>query len=171
MAWEYLEQLDYRYEFVSDKIGSLDGEIILDFNSGNSRLKNYLKGHFTYLSNDIWDNRADYKITDEQFLHQQQSADIICGFGLGGFEISKEKLESSTLTQTLINATIKYEPKIIVLEYIIDFRPIKNMIVTPIIKDYTTEQWSKRLGHDRVMQREITICRRKSSGQKEKEEV
>jgi hypothetical protein len=161
MAWEYLENLDYRYELVSNHIGELNGEIVLDFNSGNSRFKNYLKGNFTYLSNDIWDNRADFRITDSEFLDQQPSADIICGFGLGGYEISKEKLESATLTQTLIKAVEKYNPKIIVLEYIKDFRPIKDVIVNSLNNNYDLKQFFKKLGNDRVMIREITICNRK----------
>jgi hypothetical protein len=35
MAWEYLEQKDYRYKDTSKTLGPLKGDVVLDFDSGN----------------------------------------------------------------------------------------------------------------------------------------
>ena len=48
MAWEYLENLDNRYIIAADVIGELSGDVVLDVNSGNSRLGYYIKGDFKY---------------------------------------------------------------------------------------------------------------------------
>jgi hypothetical protein len=136
MAWEYLEQKTKRYEDATHLLGELKGDIVLDFNSGHSKFKDYLKGDFTYKCNDLYDKRAMFNITDKAFLEQERECDVLCCFGIGGYEITGEKLESSTITSTLKNAIMKFNPNIIILESIQDFELIQHDIMTWYEEDY-----------------------------------
>jgi len=101
MAWEYLENLDNRYIIAADVIGELSGDVVLDVNSGNSRLGYYIKGDFKYYCNDLMDDRAQRKMSDWQFVRSYSACDVLCCFGIGGYEISGEELESATVTDSL----------------------------------------------------------------------
>jgi hypothetical protein len=160
MAWEYMEELDYRYEDASNLISPLSGEVVLDFNSGNSRFKDYLKGSFTYKCNDLYDKRADYQITDAEFLEQEPKCDVLCCFGIGGYEITGEKLESSTITSTLKSAINKYSPRIIILDSVTKFIPIKKELLDMLI-NYEVLNLSYMKGKEWVMNREMSICIKK----------
>lgn len=124
MAWEYLEEDKFteRYRKASNFLGVLNGEGIADFNSGNSLFKNYLQGKFDYYSNDIRDQRARYLLSDEDFLdhlyENKVPIDIVCCFGMGGFEFSNHPLESSTITDTLIASLDYLRPQYVILECI-----------------------------------------------------
>ena len=119
MAWEYMDDLDYRYETASQKLGFLNGETVIDLCSGNSRLKGYLNGIFHYLSCDLYDDRADFVMTDVEFVRDVViECDILTLFGYGGFEIDGNELESSTVLDSMDYVITKFKPKKIVLESI-----------------------------------------------------
>lgn len=160
MAWEYMEDLDYRYVDASALLSPLNGELILDFNSGNSRFKQYLKGKFEYKSNDLYDKRADYQITDVEFLQQEPTCDVLCCFGIGGFEITKEKLESSTITNTLKEAIKKYDPRVVVLDCVAKFIPIKNEVLN-LLTGYDIVNVKNIKGANWVLERELSVCIKK----------
>lgn len=161
MAWEYMEELDYRYEDASNLISPLSGEVVLDFNSGNSRFKDYLKGEFEYKSNDLYDKRAMYQITDADFLLQEPKCDVLCCFGIGGHELTGEKLESSTITSTLKLGIKKYEPRIVILDCVTKFIPIKNSILNLLsgYEIFTLRNMKK--SNDWVFERELSVCIKK----------
>ena len=124
MAWEYLDQLDERYKQVSDLIGPCKGDVVLELNSGNSRLPQYLTGEFTYISNDLYNPAAAYKYTDEQMIKTIDACDIFMCFGIGGYEISLHPLESATITNSIKTGIKKYQPRLIVIEAISEYKDI-----------------------------------------------
>lgn len=124
MAWEYLDELDYRYKQAVEYIE--DNDFVVDVNSGNSRLRNYVTN---YLSNDLYNENADYQITDQDFIPLIEQCDVLCLFGIGGYEITNEPLESSTVTDTVIELAKKHKPRILILECIDDFTEIAHKIL------------------------------------------
>jgi len=139
MAWEYLENEDFdvRYSEAAKTIGTIKNlQRVLDFNSGNSRFGNHLKGDFIYLSNDLYDGRALFKLTDweffEMFKHKDNVHCISC-FGIGGYEITQATVESPTITDTLIKATLHHRPKFLVIEAIVKYSSILEKITREVI--------------------------------------
>ena len=136
MAWEYLENMDYRYKEVSEFIN--ENDFVADFNSGNSRFKEYIKCK-TYLCNDLYDDRATHQVSDEKFyellkdLHNNNAKiDVISCFGIGGYEMSKEELESKTITSSLIKSINLFKPRIVIIEGVTKFYPIIKKIIGEI---------------------------------------
>lgn len=129
MAWEYLQQekMDKRYELASKLIR--DTDYVVDVNSGNSRMRNYVKN---YYSNDLYYDEADEKCTDVEFKDKIKNCDVLCCFGIGGHEITGEPLESETVTQTLIDIINKHRPRLIILESIQRFSKIPRHILNEV---------------------------------------
>jgi hypothetical protein len=126
MAWEYLEQpvMDERYKIASEFIGENDK--VVDVDSGNSRLRNYVKH---YYSNDLNYKEADVQCTDEEFVEMVKECDVLCCFGIGGHEITHEPLESPTLTHSLVRLAMNHHPHTMILECIDQFVPIVESIL------------------------------------------
>lgn len=124
MAWEYLDELDYRFARAGRYIHHDDA--VVDVNAGNSHLRNYVEN---YTSNDLYDDRADYRIADDVFVPMIKTCDVLCLFGIGGYEITKEPLESSTVTDSVITLAIKHHPRLLILECVNDFVEIAERIM------------------------------------------
>jgi hypothetical protein len=139
MAWEYLDALDYRFARAGRYIHPQDR--VVDVNSGNSHLRNYVEN---YISNDLNDERADCRVTDDVFMPMVKECDVLCLFGIGGHEITKEVLESSTVTDSVITLAIKYRPRLLILECVNDFVEIAERIMRE------TEYVPMRTYHDVV---------------------
>jgi len=161
MAWEYLEQevMDERYKIASEFIGDYDK--VVDVDSGNSRLRNYVKH---YYSNDLNYVEADVKCTDDEFVDMVKECDVLCCFGIGGHEIIQEPLESPTLTQSLVRLAMKHHPHTMILECIDQFVPVVESILkqtgykvdTHIKKTYNADV-PQHLQY--VMERNLFICK------------
>ena len=124
MAWEYLEHKDYRYDIVAWWVEDFD--YVVEYNSGNSRLREYVANH---ICNDFYDNRADFQITDEEFYKKIKKCDVLVCLGIGGHEITKEPLESATITGTLIKTANEFKPRLMILECIEKFKSIPENII------------------------------------------
>lgn len=158
MAWEYLDKLDYRYKQASKFI--TDEDFVVDVNSGNSRMRDYVKN---YISNDLNYSEADYQMTDEQFREVIDACDVLCCFGVGGYEITKEELESKTVSDTLVYLTEKFKPRLLILEAIEQFTPIiKNILerVNYKIDKLIETENDKSVSHmEFVLKRKLYICK------------
>jgi hypothetical protein len=156
MAWEYLEkkEMDERYSIVSETIGDCSGLTIADFNSGNSRFINYLKGeNIKYFCGDLYDNRAKFKGTDVEFLDylklEEIKVDVLSCFGIGGYEISGVTLESTTISNTLKKAVSDLKPSYVILESIEKYLPILKGL----------EENIKPLGYNLIATKKVDVIR------------
>jgi hypothetical protein len=158
MAWEYLDKLDYRYKQAAEFITNED--FVVDVNSGNSRFRDYAKH---YICNDLNYWEADYQMTDEQFRDVVDRCDVLCCFGVGGYEITKEPLESQTLSDTMVYLTNKFKPRLLILEAIEQFTPVIENILKrvnyKIDKLIATESDSSICPMPYVLKRKLYICK------------
>jgi hypothetical protein len=152
MAWEYMEELDYRYKAVSQYIR--DEDFVVELNSGNSRLRDYVKNH---VCNDLYDKRADYQLTDEEFKTKIEKCDVLVCLGMGGYEITKEELESKTITKTIIELTNKFKPKLLILECVEQFVSIPYEIIEET--GYKPIEVKATKGDDWLHDRKMYICK------------
>lgn len=154
MPWEYLDNLDYRYELVA---GSLDfnGKDVVELCSGNTRLYDLVKDRIkSYRACDV---RKLHPIveqtTDDEFVKTIDKCDILCVFGHGGYEITLENLESKTLTDSIRHLMERFRPTV-VLEAVSKFEPI----LENLSKDKEVEK-TKTVGADWLTDRVLYIFR------------
>jgi hypothetical protein len=156
MAWEYLENFDYRYDIVSRYIN--DDDFVVEFNSGNSRLRDYVKNH---VCNDLYYKEADYQIPDHEFKDKIEKCDVLVCLGVGGYEISGEELESKTITQSIIETTNKFKPRLLIVENVERFKSIIDRILKET--NYEVERVHTTEPHENwVFNRSIFICKTQS---------
>lgn len=160
MTWEYMDELDYRYEKVSAELGSLRGDVVVDLCSGNSKLDIYLKGIYSYLSCDINDDRATFKMTDKAFVENAiTGCDILCLFGYGGYEVDSNPLESDTVISSMDYAITNFKPKTVVVESIKKYHHILTELMNTH-KEYRISYESISEGDTWLTQRIIKIYKR-----------
>ena len=138
--WQYLmeDKYDYRIrpaaDYLKDKVKD---KIIVDLNCGHAPLLKYLPDTYKkYLGNDIRELFPTehngkcffYLKKDNEFADTLSAVDILVVFGVGGYEISKQSVESATATQTIKTIIFKFRPSIIVLEAIKPYTPILKRI-------------------------------------------
>lgn len=123
MPWEYLENMNYRYEIVASKI-DFKNKHVVDLCSGNTGLYELVK-HIT-ASYRACDLRKLHPIVeqapDDIFVKTIESCDVLCAFGYGGREIIDEKLESETLNASIKSIISKHNPEYVVLESVKNFQ-------------------------------------------------
>ena len=160
-TWRYMDELDYRYKWVSEQGFIRNYMRVAEFNCGNGRFKDYLPSTTTYIANDLYlrdEQKSDkcYKqISDSEFYeyltqnYHEYDFDILALFGVGGYEITKEPLESSTITNNFVSAVNKLKPKIVVIESVEKFKAILNTVVEKTnydvrnIKESNSGDWLK----------------------------
>ena len=152
MAWEYLENLDYRYKDVAQFV--TDDDAVFELNSGNSRLREYVKNH---ICNDLYDPRADYQLTDKEFSKKVDKCDVLVCLGIGGHEITGERLESPTITDTLIEIANRLKPRLVILECVEKFASIADRIIKDT--DYDIVNTIKTNKGDWLHNRVMYICK------------
>lgn len=130
-----MDELDYRYINFAKFVLMNKFRIvkILDLCSGNTRLPFYFGDFQLY---DAVDTRKPnimpprinfYNCTDQEYVDSVYSnpeyvhPDCVVCFGIGGFELSGEVLESSTVMNNLRYIITNSKPRIIVLECIMDY--------------------------------------------------
>ena len=154
--------MDERFKIAASYIRDTDK--VVDVDSGNSRLRNYVTH---YYSNDLNFEEADVKCTDEEFVDMVKECDVLCCFGIGGHEITQEPLESRTLTHSLVRLAMNHHPRLMILECIDQFMPIVESILKQT--GYVIQQHKKQV-YDAdvpdqlryVMKRNLYICHPKS---------
>lgn len=162
MPWEYLDNMNYRYEIISNKI-DFKNKHVVDLCSGNTGLYELVKDiTASYRACDLRKlHPIVEQVSDEIFAKTIQKCDILCAFGYGGREIADEKLESETLNASIRNIISKHNPEHVVLESIKNFqKPIFNIADS---FDYTYETISHDSSfwlEDRIM----IIMKRKRVG-------
>jgi len=140
MSWEYLldNQLDFRVAAAIPYIYPLYREThVFDLNCGHAPLLKYLPKLVQYAGNDILKERLPknnktstfHAMTDEEVANDAHSRiDVLCCFGIGGYELTKESQESPTVTDSLIKIMDSKKPKLVVLEAIEEFESILERI-------------------------------------------
>jgi hypothetical protein len=136
MTWEYMDALGYRYETVAKE--PLDGLSVVDLCSGNTGLYDLVKERVkSYRACDLRTlHKVVEQLPDDEFVDTLTECDVLCVFGHGGWDITREPLESSTLTNSIHKVIKKFSPKIVVLECVSKFEPI----IEPISYHYTRER-------------------------------
>ncbi len=132
MAWEYLPEVDERFRVIAGYLkGKTKDKVIVDLNCLEARLTKYIEPDFAkYLGNDIQDkfpvlSKAEFKIAkDDEFVRSLDRCDILIWTGIGGYEITKEPLESKTATESARFVISTLKPKIIALESVREFEGI-----------------------------------------------
>jgi hypothetical protein len=116
--FEYMDDLDYRYEIASEWIKPHHRNVV-EINSGNSRFRDYAKkfGAF-YISNDVSDSRSDLRMTDLEFAKSKQMTrmDVLVSFGIGGHDYKSSPYESPTQTNTIIDLIWERSPEYVIIE-------------------------------------------------------
>jgi hypothetical protein len=135
MAWEYMDELDYRYEQAVELLtqiphGHTLGQCV-ELCSGNTRFFNYIKDKCTKYKacdtrkpNVIPDGVQFYEMNDSMFSDTIGRCRTLIVFGHGGFEIDKNPLESPSLTQSMHKIINKCSPKFIILECVDKYLPV-----------------------------------------------
>lgn len=157
MPWEYLDNLNYRYEVAADAV-DFTGKHVIDLCSGNTGLYHLVQQKVaSYRACDVRKlHPIVEEMTDDLFVPTVTQCDILCVFGYGGFEITKEKLESATLTQSIRDLAKKFDP-IIILECVTKFEPA----LRPIMEGYVVDSfWTP--GSDWLSDRVLFVLRRES---------
>ena len=136
MAWEYLPQMDQRLRVIASFLkGKTKDKTIVDLDCLEARLLKYIDHDFKkYIGNDILDRfpvsidkTEFYLTTDEKMVDVVNECNILLVLGAGGWEITKEELESKTLTDS-VNAIIKKcRPKYVVKEAVSYFEELINL--------------------------------------------
>lgn len=139
MAWEYMDNLDYRYEQARHVLSSIPhgfnlGQCV-ELCSGNTRFYTHVKDLCkTYRACDtrvpevIPEGVIFKNITDAQMADRVKRLKTLIVFGHGGYEIDKNPLESPTLTDSILKLVHKCGPRIIILESIQKYSPILRNI-------------------------------------------
>lgn len=116
--------MDKRYEIASKHVG--DNDFVVDLNSGNSRFRNYCKN---YISNDLYYEESDYHLPDDEFKDVPEKADVISCFGVGGYEISGNKVESMTISDSIVEMVARLQPHTMIVESIEKYLPILETLL------------------------------------------
>ena len=155
MPWEYLDKLNYRYELASGLVDFKDKHVV-DLCSGNTGLYNFVHPIVaSYRACDIRPLSAVAEpISDDKFVRTVEHCDILCLFGYGGYEITKEPLESSTVLDSMKYLIDKFDP-VIVLECVSKFVPALQEIIQPYQR-----QEIRTAGDDWLTDRVMFILRR-----------
>ena len=161
MAWEYMEELDYRYELASKALGNTKRLHVVELCCGNGRFKDYLQGFKSYRGNDLRqvDNKYYSSKPDELFVEEVKKCDVLAVFGHGGFEIDKNPLESSTLTQSFLTLVSRFGPKYLVLESIEKYSPIIDGIISALLPYYTIISVHNTDGNDWLSKRQLRVLK------------
>lgn len=124
MPWEYLDNLDYRYR-LADEFVDFTGKDVIDLCSGNTGMYEVVKDKVkSYRACDVRKlHPIVEQMTDGDFIKTVDKCDILCVFGHGGYEITKESLESPTLTDSIHQMIHRFNP-ILILECVTKFEPI-----------------------------------------------
>jgi len=134
-VWPHLKHLDARFDAVANYLNGRvgDNDTIIDLNCGDSRILSRLKSG-KYIGTDAVrteEGQAYRKQYNGEFLHLKDDelnlsghVDVVMLWGHGGYEISKEEVESPTVTDSLKKIIIENQPKYIVLESIQDYATI-----------------------------------------------
>lgn len=145
MAWEYLltDEHDARAMLIAGYLANkIVGKTIVDLDCGHAPLLKYLPQTYKrYYGNDVLAERLPkypgalfLPIPDAEFVQNDfESVDVLVVMGMGGYELTKEKLESSTLTASIIHMAQKYKPDILIIECIKEFESIIEKYVYPHI--------------------------------------
>lgn len=154
MAWEYLldKKFDIRITAALPLIREHlhEGATIVDLDCGHAPLRAYLPRSIRYIGNDIDVTRLPssrghdifFNASDAEMrnLLEKRTVRILCCFGLGGYEISKEPLESITLTQTIIQLAQVKRPSLLVIEAIEDYVSLLEKIRDAMVPQYAVAQ-------------------------------
>lgn len=153
--WSYLltDELDFRVLPIAGYLARrVDNKIIVDLDCGHAPLLKYIPHTFeAYYGNDILYDRFPhvagtqfYAMKDEEFVKTEfPRVDVLIVLGHGGFEISKEQLESATLTQSIKTMVEKYSPEIIVIEAVERFTSVhRNLMSFCKQKGYGIKQYA-----------------------------
>jgi hypothetical protein len=135
MTWEYMDELDYRYEEAIGEIKDLlkEGDVVVDLCSGNSRFGNYLPSGIKYLSCDLYDDRAEYQMRDDEFVRTVvNKCDVLALFGYGGYDVDHHPLESNTVLNSMEYLIKTFNPKVIYIENIYKY----DKVITDFMKEH-----------------------------------
>lgn len=157
MAWEYLDEMKERVEAIANLIkDKTKDKVVVDLNCGKAPLRKLIP-YKKYIGNDIinTDFEGFIQQDDKVFCRELKECDVLIHIGMGGHEITHEKLESPTSTESTNYIIQNLRPKLVVLECITEFLPIMNSINMSGYKLEHEELLS--LGNTRVTQRIFRI--------------
>ena len=170
-VWPHLEHLDDRFDAVVQYLNEhLQGDDqVVDLNCGDSRILQSLRPcHYTGTDAiETRDGRMFRARPTAKFIKSKddkltfQRIDTLMCWGIGGYEISKEEVESPTITQTIIKLIEKHRPHYVVVEAIQEYQSILRWILDSIDEDYTIRIDEKmNLGEPREWKRQIYLLER-----------
>ena len=127
--WEYMKGLNYRYEIVAKYI-DFSGLHVVELCSGYTGLYNLVKDKVaSFRACDVRKlHPICEQLPDDKFVKTLTKCDVLCAFGHGGYEITREELESKTLTESIHFVIERFKPRWIVLESVERFFPIVSNI-------------------------------------------
>ncbi len=132
--WDYVDEIDARFtpavDYLSDKI---EGKVLIDLNCGEARLLQYLPHSFKrYYGNDLRAVFPSYPkcqfdcIPDTQVNPKQ--LDVLMCWGMGGYELTKEPVESPTISHTILRLGDRH-PSVIILEAVWAFDVLTESLI------------------------------------------
>ncbi|NQZ99690.1 MAG: class I SAM-dependent methyltransferase [Myxococcales bacterium] len=150
LTWEYLDEMDYRYEEIAKHLshhaeGNQNGKNwhFVELCCGNGRLPEYLEKYginYSYEATDLnyfrWgleqkstDLEHYFDLSDDEFAKRIDRCDVLVALGHSGFEIDSHPKESSTLTNSISYIIGKFSPEFVVLESISKYHSILKGII------------------------------------------
>jgi hypothetical protein len=147
--WEYLYKMDFRAWLVAGYLkGKTKDKVIFDINCMHAPLLKYLDQDYKeYIGNDLqmvfpgqYPRCRFYQTTDDRMNERLEEVDILVAFGIGGYEITKEPDESSTVTQSIKDIIKTHKPEIVILESVQSFSSIIEEIISTCPEYQTVEQ-------------------------------
>lgn len=171
-VWPHLKHLDARFDAVVEYLNShLKGDDqVVDLNCGDSRILQNLRP-CNYTGTDAVETKDGklfrarptarfIKAKDDKIMFQK--IDVLMCWGIGGYEISKEEVESPTITKTIITLTESHKPRYVVIEAIQDYQSILRWILDSVDEDYRIRIDEKiNLSDVREWKRQIYLLERR----------
>jgi len=112
------KRFDVRYKLVAAYLDEKTmGKVIVELNAGEPRLSNYVLDYREYYANDINEpnDTCGVKYEIQTDTEVDINSDILMVFGYGAGEYTGQKLESSTVGDSIVRLA-KYNPEYIVIE-------------------------------------------------------
>jgi hypothetical protein len=155
MPWEYLDNMNYRYTIAANMV-DFTGKHVIDLCAGNAGLYPLVEHKIaSYRACDVRKlHPVVEEMKDEDFVKTVDKCDVLCVFGYGGFEMTREPLESPTLLESTKTLMEKFDP-IVILECVTKFESLLH----PLMKGYCVESfWTS--GSDWLSDRVLFVLRR-----------
>jgi len=163
--YKYLDSKNYRYKETAKRV-NFSGKHVVDLCSGNTGLYEYVKDKVaSYRACDLFKLQPIVEQVDDwEFAQSVTVCDVLVCYGVGGYEISKEQIESKTVTNSIRYLMEKFSPAVVVIESIKTYQSILEGIAD---NDRYTKDYYKTDSSNWLDDRVIIFMEKKNASSKQ----